>query len=112
MKKENGKQKCKERVWNRWKHFRCSRYAVKDEYCKQHHPDEVEKRRKISAKGFQRELDNSPWRKLEKANVKIKELEEEIGILKSQLVICSYDPKRHHLYIEDRKRQIKGGVVE
>ncbi len=98
------KEKCKERVWNKWNYFSCSRYVIKDGYCWQHHPDEVAKRRKLSEEKFQRELNNSPWRKLEKAKERIKELKEEIGQLKSQLQICSYDPKKHHSYIEDRKR--------
>ena len=113
------KQKC--RIWvvkdGSYK-SRCSRKPIKDGYCWQHY--EIAKRKeneqrwvslKISKK-HQRELNNDPWKKLEKAKERIKELEEEIGILKSQLAICSYDSKKHKSYVKEQKRQINRGAVK
>ena len=106
------KEKCKKEVWNRWNYFQCSRNAVKDGYCWQHHPDEVIKRERLYDEKFQRKLDNNPYKKLKKAKERIKELEEEIGILKSQLAICSYDSKKHKSYVKERKRQINRGAIK
>ena len=36
---------CKNMVWEGWTNRRCSRKAVTDGYCKQHHPDTVNARR-------------------------------------------------------------------
>ena len=35
---------CKVKVYRGWDSHRCSRYAVRDGYCTQHHPDSVAKR--------------------------------------------------------------------
>ena len=40
-----GKERCCERISGEWRSYRCSRNAVKDGYCKQHHPDEIKKRK-------------------------------------------------------------------
>lgn len=112
MENKMRKERCKTEVWGGYRWHQCPRNATKDGYCWQHHPDKVAKRSKLSEKRYQRELDNSPQRKLKRANAKIKELEEEIGILKSQLEICSYDSKKHKSYVEDRKRQINKGAIE
>ena len=79
------KEKCKKEVWSHFHHYPCSRYAVKDGYCWQHHPDKVAKRKRLSEEKFLREMDNSPWNKLQKAKEKIKELEKENDELKIQL---------------------------
>lgn len=40
------KEQCKKSVWGEWHSSRqCSRAAVEDGLCRQHHPDSVEKRK-------------------------------------------------------------------
>jgi hypothetical protein len=50
---------CKEQVWSNlgWQLHQCCRRAVRDGYCKQHHPESVAVRRKKSA-----EKDNAEMR--------------------------------------------------
>ena len=52
------KDRCKERVWRNhtWKPSRCARFAVKDGYCKQHHPDSVKLRREKAQAAFDAKL--------------------------------------------------------
>ena len=67
--------KCKERVWHHFCNSQCSRNAVKDGYCKQHHPDSVAKRKKESEERLRR----SPYARLERATLEIKELEHKLN---------------------------------
>ena len=106
------KERCKKEVWGGYSHGPCLRNAVKDGYCWQHHPDKVAERERLSDDIKKIKWENSPEKRLIKAKEKIKELEEEVGILKSQLKICTYDSKKHKSYVEDRKRQINRGAVE
>jgi hypothetical protein len=41
--------RCKHKRMKNWIEVRCSRFAVKDGYCKQHHPDAKEARRQALA---------------------------------------------------------------
>ena len=102
-------KRCKEEVSdNVFHNHRCYQNATKDGYCWQHHPDKVAERERLSNDIKKIKWENSP---LSIAMRKIKELEEEIGILKMQLEICTYDPKKHEYYVEDRKRQINRRAV-
>ena len=56
---------------------RCRRNAVKDGYCKQHHPDTVAKRDEERRLRWEEKQNTSPIRKLAQAMEKIKELEAE-----------------------------------
>lgn len=77
---------CKESVWQGMASYRCSRKAWKDGYCKQHHPDSVAERdRKAELRREEKwaeHVANDPWRKLEAANARIAELEEQLRNLK------------------------------
>ncbi len=46
------REQCKEKVWRDWQHSCCMRAAVKDGYCRQHHPDAVLARRKAADKKY------------------------------------------------------------
>ena len=54
---------CKQSVYNQdaWRGFQCSRKVWKDGYCKQHHPDNVEERRKKSLIAYEAKLKQTPW---------------------------------------------------
>lgn len=55
--------KCKAMVSSgAWREHRCCRNATKDGYCKQHHPDEVEKRKSAIEERQKKKLLNSPHR--------------------------------------------------
>ena len=78
---------CKEYVWTNYGQYHCSRYAVKDGYCKQHHPDEVKKREKISDEKYKTKMYNSP---LSIAGRKIEALEKEVEELKNIRTINNF----------------------
>jgi hypothetical protein len=48
--------RCKQRVWNRQGAYPCSRAAVRDGYCKQHHPDAKKARNEAIAKRVHDEI--------------------------------------------------------
>ncbi len=48
-------KKCKKRVYQGWHDYPCSRKAIKDGYCKQHHPDSVKARQEKSDKRYREE---------------------------------------------------------
>jgi hypothetical protein len=50
-----------------WHNVPCSRWAVKDGYCKQHHPDAVAARREASRKRDEERWNNSPDVRLRRA---------------------------------------------
>ena len=60
----------------------CCRYAVRDGYCKQHHPDSVMARAEKSSQKYRDDIANSTWAKLARAENRIKELEAQIAKLK------------------------------
>ena len=53
-------EQCKMEVWRGFHTYQCSRKAVKNGYCKQHHPDTVAARKAASMAKWQRE--NDEWR--------------------------------------------------
>jgi hypothetical protein len=63
----------------------CWRKAIKDGYCKVHHPDAAKARREKSAKAYQEKWDKSPQMLLVKANERIVELEAENKLLREQI---------------------------
>lgn len=67
---------CKELVssWNGWGVSKCSRNALKDGYCNQHHPDAVKSRQEASDKRRKEKLDTNP---LIVANAKIAKIEQQ-----------------------------------
>lgn len=77
------KERCKETIWDNWTHRNCSRNAVKDGYCKQHHPDNVKERERQTDERWKAKQESSPWNQLTKAIQKIKKLEAEIEQLKT-----------------------------
>ena len=57
-------ERCKQMVTGAtsFHRYRCSRYARKDGYCNQHHPDTVKKRRKKSDEAYEfREKQRGGW---------------------------------------------------
>ena len=75
------KKQCKENVWGGWSYHPCLRNAVKDGFCKQHHPDAVKARRDKTAERWAVKMESSP---LSKAMRRIAELEAEIERLKGK----------------------------
>jgi len=73
--------KCKKNVLvsGTYRSSQCSRNAVKDGYCKQHHPDSVKLRREKSEKLHAKKLEKSPLRMafktIEQLRKRVKELE-------------------------------------
>jgi len=78
---------CKKQVFVQggWRTRQCSRRIWKDGYCKQHHPDSVKKREQEKEARWLEKKKESPYYLLEKANCKIRELEEENKQLKMLL---------------------------
>ena len=79
MSKNKEQQQCKQMVWGGYREYRCTRNAVKDGYCKQHHPDAVEARRKASMEKYRKQLENSPRVKLQKLEVENRVLKEKLA---------------------------------
>lgn len=48
-------EKCKTLVWTDFHNYQCCRKAVKDGYCKQHHPDTVKARKEKSIQKFEKD---------------------------------------------------------
>lgn len=49
-----------------WSSRKCSRKAVKDGFCKQHHPDAEAERERKSQEAYDQKMENAPWRRLER----------------------------------------------
>ena len=80
------KENCKELIYDklRWRSFPCSRYAVKDGFCKQHHPGTVKKRQEEISKRWEAKRKRSPEYQLRLARVEIEDLKAEIKKLKGE----------------------------
>lgn len=78
--------RCKKIVWSTWHGHQCRRKIWKDGYCKQHHPDTVKERDEARRKRWEEKQEISPWRLLQKASERIKELEKENKKLKKELL--------------------------
>lgn len=85
------RERCKEQVWQNgcFRTSRCSRYAVKDGYCKQHHPDSVKARREESERKHQERQANSPLgmarKAIEEQKTKIEQLETSLKAAEEEL---------------------------
>jgi len=75
------KERCQEEVFHDLRHYPCSRYAWKDGYCKQHHPDTVAVRQGKSQAAWEEKRKQEPWYKLQEAHEKIAQLEAEQAFL-------------------------------
>ncbi len=84
---DDQKEGCKERVSDigGWHSHRCTKKVWKDGYCKIHHPESVEARRKKSEVLYEEKTKNSPWNQLRIARERIKELEAKVALLESML---------------------------
>ena len=73
-------ERCKEHVWTNggFHGHQCSRKAVKDGYCKIHHPDSVKARREKSAQRYKEQYAKSPIGLLKKAREKIESLTQQL----------------------------------
>lgn len=80
-------EKCKERIYpeRAWKSVQCSRKAVKDGYCRQHHPDAVKARLEKSNARWEENRKKSSWYQLIEAQKRIAELTKENAELKEKL---------------------------
>lgn len=81
------KPQCRQDVyWGQFMHkSRCSRKAVKDGYCWQHHPEAVKRRAKQAEQRARTRERNDPWHKLEMAFDRIHRLERENKRLRKEL---------------------------
>jgi hypothetical protein len=70
-------EQCKERVWRDWSSSNCARKAVKDGYCKQHHPDAVKERQEKASARWNEKVNNSDSAKLKRALDTIEQLTRE-----------------------------------
>lgn len=70
---------CKEKVFRSggWGSRQCSRNAVIDGYCRQHHPDAVAERKRKSDEAEEAKWQSSPIMKLGRAKAKIERLTKE-----------------------------------
>lgn len=77
--------KCKERIGDRtgFHFYQCTRNIWKDGYCKTHHPETVKERQEKSAKRWEERYNSNP---LVAANKRIKELEEEVERLCTEII--------------------------
>lgn len=66
--------RCVEQVFDGWHHHQCSRNAVKDGYCRQHHPDAVAERERKRKERQEAERAKSPYRLIERMGAKLREL--------------------------------------
>ena len=55
---ETPEEYCKEQIMDGYHSRRCLRKPVKDGYCKQHHPEEVQKRRIERYKRYREKMEN------------------------------------------------------
>ena len=89
---------------------RCSRNAVKDGYCKQHHPDAVKARRDAQRKRWDEKQKNSPIFKLKEATETIKRLRKERNAL---IRICLDEGLKYEQLKDDVRSFVNGdkGIV-
>lgn len=79
-------ERCAERVADGW-HFRhCSRKAIKDGYCKQHHPDSVKARQDKADARYEEQRANSIYTKYDKALKRIAELEQQVRWIDTKFI--------------------------
>ena len=111
-------ERCKETVYPNEKYgafhgHQCTRKAVKDGYCKIHHPDSVRKRQEISAKRYNERIEQSEYAQLKRAREEIERLTqqleeakrdaERLDFIGSHIVQVNNDPNVGSiLYVECR----------
>jgi hypothetical protein len=66
---------CVEQIFGTFRYRQCSRKAVKDGFCKQHHPDAVKARSDAGEARWKAQRHNSTFARLDRANKRIDELE-------------------------------------
>lgn len=86
----------------------CRRNAVKDGYCKQHHPDTVAKRDEERQLQWEEQQNNSPIRRLARAMEQIKELEAELAPLEGRSVA---DHLKYQYSLEDKVVRLESIVA-
>jgi len=95
---------CKKQIFGDWKHYPCSRKAVIDGYCKQHHPDNVKKRREDSDNKWKEKQANTP---LALALKKIKSQEGDIELLKVDNALLKVEVNKHHRIANKAVRDVQ-----
>ena len=101
MKNVATKPNCKKEMRNNWGHSPCSRNAVQDGWCRQHHPDSVEKRKKASTERFNAKEANSIPARFERAQERITELEATVRRLNRR---CQQAEKAASENVDDCRR--------
>lgn len=83
------KDRCQKRVYDHtgFHSVRCSRKAVKDGFCKQHHPDTVKARQERSDKAWREKFNNSPEMKLKRALEENEKLRAELETAKGGILM-------------------------
>ena len=69
-------------IWAR--RTQCYRKIWKDGYCQQHHPETVKKREAEKDARWEKKMENSTYRVIERLQNRIKELEAEVNKLKEE----------------------------
>jgi len=69
----------------RMRSHQCRRKAKEDGYCHQHHPETVRAREEKSRADYAAAMEKSPWRMLEKSQIKRAELEERVKCLEAEI---------------------------
>jgi hypothetical protein len=87
------RERCKEQVWDSggWSKHQCSRYAVEDGYCKQHHPNAVAERKRKREEKAERDWQNSTIMRLERAREENEKLAAEIRQYREALELIAGD---------------------
>jgi hypothetical protein len=86
---DENKKTCSETVfpqerWGSYRGHKCTKPVWKDGYCKIHHPDSVKAREEMASKRYEEKYNNSIEQRLLR---RVKELEKDNEILKSQLEV-------------------------
>ncbi len=80
------KVKCEKEVWWGWRSRQCQRNAVKDGYCRQHHPEAVKKREAESRERAKVRDRASTWYKLKQATAAIEEVKRMMTVFSGEPV--------------------------
>ena len=74
--------RCKESVMRGYHMGKCLRNAVKDGYCKQHHPDSIAERDRLRQVEWDRQQDNSIYSRFARLQERNKELQAQLRDIK------------------------------
>ena len=75
-----------------WHPSTCNRFAVKDGFCKQHHPDEIKARQDASYAAYKNKMENTPLAKLQRSH---DTLTAQVAALREALRVCITDEGAH-----------------